>query len=118
MNKSEWDTMSEPERNELVKDKVFNGSIFVMKHRSVGATGHVEDNIISRFTADRNACALVMDEIDRRGDKVRMKFSDGLKKRMLGHESISWGRTSPEVDILRISPDEICFCAVMAVENE
>ena len=70
------------------------------------------------FTTDRNACALVLDEIDKRGDKVRMEFSEGLRKRMLGHESLSWGRISPEVDILRVSPDEICFCAVMVVENE
>jgi len=67
------------------------------------------------FTTDRNACALVLDEIDRRN--LRIEFEAALSYNGDDPSAFIYPRYAIEW-ALRLSPDFICYCAVKAVENE
>lgn len=115
MNKTEWDVMTAEEKYELIKDKVFDGNLFVMKRRSVGTTEFAMNNIISNFTTDRNSCALVLDEIEKMG-KYESLISLLVEYRPEDQDldgctfcDVWWG--------LRADPDTICYCAVRVIER-
>ena len=65
------------------------------------------------FTTDRNACALVLDEImEREDDDLVAHFEFNLFK-----ESGACFGGWRDIDTLRVSPDTICFCAVAAMDG-
>ena len=96
MTKSEWDAMDAREKDKLVALKVM---LVPLK-----AMGWV--TIWPSYTTDRNACVLVLDELEKRG---------AMHQFLLNFVEITpctyW-------DCLRADPDTICYCALKAVEDE
>jgi len=78
---------------------------------------HVILSALPRYTTDRNACALVLDEIDKRNDLPIL----------LTHLLAVTGETDVDIsgragsramcNLLYADPDTICYCAVKAVED-
>ena len=67
------------------------------------------------FTTDRNACTLVLDEIDRRN--LRIEFEDALSDE--GDDPAAFIDARYAIEwALRLSPDFICYCAVKAVSDD
>jgi len=76
------------------------------------------------YTTDRNACALVLDAIEKMGIKVRGEVS--ISYHMI-FTNLLVDAVIPEAgqrtyigrnwDVLRADPDTICYCAVKAVED-
>jgi len=67
------------------------------------------------FTTDRNACALVLDEIDTRN--LRVEFEDALSDE--GDDPAAFIDARYAIEwALRLSPDFICYCAVKAVADD
>ena len=69
---------------------------------------------IPKYTTDRNACALVLDEIEKKGFWVDFEdaFLDEANE-ALEHIDVRLALHY----ILNVSPDYICYCAVKAVEE-
>lgn len=96
MDKVEWDVLEAREKNALVAKRLgFGGTL--------------------SFTINRNACALVLDEIDKR--RLRTEFEDALSDEcdepavfVVPRLAIEWA--------LRLNPDTICYAALKAVSDE
>jgi len=138
MNKAEWDMMDEYEKNETVwsyfpdialdsEDWVLSTdggesgfSFFDTKEEADAALvdykkrENLEEATVEHwrhykeFTTDRNACALVLDEIEKR-DLID-RFIDEVRK---ARDDLP---LSPWIG-MRTDPDTICYCALKAVEN-
>jgi len=122
MTKIEWDALTEDAVNSMCAVTVLGWH----KQDEINGkqTWWLDGNdqpteLLSTFqpTTDRNACALVLDEIEKRGlmdNLVYGSVTDPWIAPWLGSE------IGGEVDIgaaLRADPDTICYCAVKAVED-
>jgi len=149
MNKTKWDLLRHEEKHKLIASCVMqwkgpgmpeqlakiehlNETTFFKfpLHESecqgwVLAKGqYVYDLSDYRFTTDRNACALVLDEIERRGVIVKGEMSSPLKllfTHLLVNEVIEEVGERTYIgrnwEVVRADPDTICYCAVKAVEE-
>ena len=129
MTKTEWDGMELRDKNVLVAEKVMGWirleePVVGLFYWAVGhsanrdyewrdADGDLNNPDLTRFTTDRNACALVLDEIEKRGwwssYTNRCMYELGIKHGA-DRWSAFWGG-------LRADPDTICYCAVKAAED-
>jgi len=131
MKKVEWDAMEARRKDGLVlttlwtaengkpidirwhesDDEIFYGE-YIRSGRP-WETHEIEAIQVPWFVADRNACALVLDEIERRGAWV--EFMDAFTDE--DHQCVG---SAGERFALRIGmtadPDTICYAAVRAVE--
>ena len=108
MDKAEWDGMDSQEKDALVAEKVFGIGREIIKASFNWPP--------KPFTADRNACALVLDEIERRGNNMIFRFLDEFRKicdiSVAGDDlrQAAWFG-------IRANADLLCCCAVKAVED-
>lgn len=113
MNRAEWDAIEAWEKNALVGESVmgWEDAGFCGEMLTGFRTDGLPEEIPS-YTTDRNACALVLDEIERRGllhDQFAQILADMLVSDMIADELIAG---------LRADPDTICYAALKAVEDE
>ena len=146
MNRDDWDAMGREEKHALMAGRVMqwkgpgtpeqlaeiehlNKNTF-SKHPLgedecqgwvLGKGHYVYDLGDYRFTTDRNACALVLDEIERRGHDALVEFDLELTDALCDARPIGVTQQMAERERywewLRADPDLICYCAVKAVEN-
>ena len=127
MNKAEWDAMDGDKRVGLVAENVMG---WIVSPSGDSVFFHVPTNDEGVFnllssdefkpTTDRNACALVLDEIEKHGltNKLLHGLHDlyllslGFEKRTTPRAAIGWEKFT-----LRADPDTICYCAVKAVSD-
>lgn len=137
MNKKEWDAMDSGAKDQVVWDHfpdIGPTSDDWVLSEDGGATGfdfyetedeanealfdvhpEIEVTVVHwrhchNFTTDRNACALVLDEIENR--KLWRELVAELPLEL-------WNRIDSKVFVaMTLPPDLICYCAVRAVENE
>jgi len=123
MNKAEWDAMEADKKDGIIGVRVMGWRSFVEKSgygrwytgwESELARKQISDT--QHFTTDRNACALVLDKIERRD--------------LVSHYLMYWLSVSGEKDVsidgrlgmmgmwrlLRADPDLCCYCAVRTIE--
>jgi len=132
MTKTEWDGMELRDKNVLVAEKVMGWirleePVVGLFYWAVGhsanrdyewrdADGDLNNPDLTRFTTDRNACALVLDEIERRGDNVIFRFLNifrmwcDITVAGTDHRQAAWFGMRADADLL-------CCCAVKAVED-
>ena len=109
MNKAEWDSMETGWQKDMDV------------HRALFCPAELTERFIVEelpaYTTDRNACVLVLDEIERQGH---------IAICLLYWLSVS-GETDVSIDgragtmamwrLLHADPDTICYCALRAVEE-
>ena len=66
------------------------------------------------FTTDRNACALVLDEIGNRGEKTLALFDKALVSAIWGEGAEGYPTL---ISALSTDPDTICYAAVVAFKE-
>ena len=131
MNKAEWNVLSTNEKNILVAKNVMGLTVFEFEpgtnSRLFCAVPPEEidnpeyfDEFLKRYTTDRNACALVLDEIEKLGREsvdsvLRIIGMDCAREARRVIDGWGW---SFNWNLLRANPDIIWYCAVKAVENE
>jgi len=132
MTKAEWDAMDYEKRRTLVAENVMGWKLeWVREPFGEGSYNWVDMNNVGQFapddffpTTDRNACALVLEEIKERGlqqDHGRLisqqvggqSFAVAI---VLGNVKIGdmWGMIW---GLINSDPDTICYCAVKAVTD-
>ena len=122
MNKAEWNAMNASEKNILVAKNVMGLTVFEFEpgtnSRLFCAVPLEEidnpeycDEFLKRYTTDRNACALVLDEIEKRWSISR--FVD-IVIRECGLLNV--GERCALFYGLKLSPDDICYCALKSIE--
>ena len=127
MNKAEWDALNTSEKNILVAKNVMGLTVFEFEpgtnSRLFCAVPPEEidnpeyfDEFLKRYTTNRNACALVLDEIYAMGPETEEAFGDKIRGIHFGSKDVRWGSRIAETRILRLSPDLICYCAIKAIE--
>jgi len=128
MNKAEWDALDPRERDEVVALTVMGWHKSILQNISAQLCSPGSDeatvDMAPSYTTDRNACALVLDEIERWGIKrvgevsisYRTLFINKLVDTVIPNlgERTYIGRNW---DVLRADPDTICYCALRAVED-
>jgi len=129
MTKTEWDGMGEGEKDALVAETVMKWTLCSVSDPSgVVNCGDPFDNWVDADgggmyeprdflpTTDRNACALVLDEIERRGDNVIFRFLNifrmwcDITVAGADHRQAAWFGMRADADLL-------CRCAVKVVED-
>jgi len=131
MNKAEWDAMERRRKDGLTlttfwraekgkpidihwnDDPEFNTCYpeYIPSGKPWKTHGECDAIRVPHFTTDRNACALVLDEImDREDYELVSRFDINFFK-----ESGACFGGWHDIDTLRVSPDLICYCAVKAV---
>ena len=131
MDKAEWNAMRRRDKDRIVVERVMvwtklEEPVFFPPDEEMDwrkPDGYA--SMLPMFTTDRNTCALVLDEIMKRSDQALQRFvhelgdalcspgtahhqsDDGLS--ILMHYSI--------LDVLRASPDTLCYCAIKAIEE-
>jgi len=121
MNKAEWEELDETDRDAIVAEKVMQWTLTEVKDTFIGELfDHwVEKDGRGMYapceflpTTDRNACALVLEEIKSRDVPANERFVRYLLDLQVDVQS-PWSTVS----ILLYDPDTICYCAVKAVED-
>jgi len=131
MTKTEWDKMNTWQKNALVLTtlwKAENGKPIDIKWHREGdevfygeyirsgkswKTHEIDAVVVPSFTTDRNACALVLDEIEKRGKVIEFLHPlAGMVDVVYDNYIISLASWR----LLRAVPDLLCYCAVKAVE--
>jgi len=131
MTKTEWDGMELRDKNVLVAEKVMGwirleepvdgcfcwapGHFSNRKYEWRDASGNLNDPALCRFTTDRNACALVLDEIERRD--LLPSFINNLMS-ILGLFYDDYLREALSTILIDTTPNITCYCAVKAVKDE
>ena len=129
ISKAAWGVLKAWERNSLVSSRVFGVKVGCLEEAGTpvlywfNEDGHQE--VLPRFTTDRNACALVLDAITNRSDLTPARFvhelGDALCSPGTAHhqsdDGVSMIMHYSILDVLRADPDTICYCAVKAVED-
>jgi len=118
MNKTWWDEMVPRQRDEVIALNLMGWQPSVLQNiyaqlRPPGADECTVD-MAPHYTTDRNACALVLDEIAKK--KLWQTFSMNMQK----HLGIP--DNGPDIWVAiwcanRADPDTICYCAIKAVES-
>lgn len=128
MKKAEWDAMETRQKETMVAEK-----LMCLRVSGISKSGEtlVGFRIVARqsmeidpsppeapeleeiphYTTDRNACALVLDEIAR----VDV-FISRFETELFNVSGACYGGWN-DLDTLRLSPDTICYCALKAVED-
>ena len=120
MNKAEWDAMEARDKDTLIAEMVM-GWDQEATWRGFRWRDHETkrivrgDEIAWSPTADRNACALVLDEIERRGKRV--EFLDAFTDEDDQCVAISGERFALWVG-MTADQDTICYAALKAVEED
>jgi len=150
MNKAEWDALDEVARNQVVWDhfpEITPSSDDWVLSTDDGKTGfdffdtEVEANCAIPqyagcqfyenatvvhwrhclpFTTDRNACALVLDEINQR-DKAWVYLRNVMEVLLDGDHGLNFeesGGLDALFAIHVVDPDTICYCAVKAAKED
>ena len=124
MDKPEWDAMEREGKHLMILEKVFGYPTEMTDTYREDAKHGPGRGIFQpprNYTTDRNACALVLDVIEKRGLRDRWMF-----------EVYEWGeevdaeepdRYSSDANanrwaFVRLDPDMICYCAIKAVEDD
>ena len=131
MTKAEWDAMEQEKRNGLVLTTLWkaengkpidirwseeDGQIFYGEYIPSGKpwkTHEISAIYVPRFTTDRNACALVLDEADLPVLLLHLLAVTGETDVDISGRA----GTKAMCNLLRADPDTICYCAVKAVED-
>ena len=127
MNKKDWDAIDPRQRDEVVALTVMGWDKSILQNidAQLRPPGAAEDavDMVPNYTTDRNACALVLDEIERRGlmfnfvNWLNEEIADALDAAKLTlpapHLSVEAGFWA----FLTADPDTICYCAVKACEE-
>lgn len=123
MTKAEWDAMFQPAKDGLVLSKFWKNScgkpVELTWHEENGEALYLEhvpypgfDAMrVTRFTEDRNACALVLDELASREDEDLIDRFEGALFDVTSDDGHG------DFHAIRISPDTICYCALKAIED-
>ena len=117
MTKAEWDALDDENKDGMVAERVMRWTL----DQGAQSLQWIDPNGFGRWmekdfkpTTDRNASALVLDEIDRRN--LRIEFEDALSDE--GDDPAAFIDARYAIEwALRLSPDFICFCAVKAAED-
>ena len=121
MNKAEWDAMGPRQRDEVVALNLMGWQRSVLQniYAQLRPPGSDECTIdmAPHYTTDRNACALVLDEIEKLGDDTILRFLDVFKKWCDITQARGDSRQAAWFG-MRAHPNLICFCAVQAVPDE
>ena len=135
MNKAKWDAMSTEQKNAMVKDKIFDGHVFVCKPRSVGRTEFCAKSdpfIHPSFTTSRDSCALVLDKLKKQWFSLWAPFCIYFLIQLHNDTSLipsyEFGEKGFKdlaardaggfmAALLLADPDLICYCAIKAVEE-
>jgi len=121
MNKAGWDKLKAFEKNCLVSSRVFEvqaGCVEEMgKPVMYWVNGEGRQEVLPNFTADRNACALVLDELEKLGDDTIFRFLDVFKKRCDITQARGDLRQAAWFG-MRAQSDLICYCAVKSVTDD
>ena len=113
MNKAEWDAMDTWEKHVLI-DKHF-GRPFVGEVRQDWPEIVGMPPPLPHYTTDLNACALVLEEIEKR--KLWIEFEDAFLDE--GDEPLACVDARLALRfILRTGPDMMCYCAIKAVSDD
>jgi len=128
MNKAAWDALDGDEKTYLILKVIFRWPDEILKSAILADYAYPP----LRYTTDRNACALVLDEIRKRGttwDTFCWVLLIYLYDGTTGCPAVEYGdrgfRDLCVVDaggfmdkLLRADPDMICYCAIKAVEDD
>jgi len=117
MNKAEWDAMKRRDKDAIVAETVMgwmklNEPEFLPPDQEMdwcNSNGYA--TVLPMFTTDRNACVLVLDEVEKRGLKHRILHVMNEADRPVGEFGDMWFG-------FRVDPGTICYCAIKAVEDE
>jgi len=132
VTKAKWDKMNTWQKNALVlttlwkaengkpidikwhrdSDEVFYGEY--MRAGKPWKTHEIDAAVVPSFTTDRNACALVLDEIERRD--LLPSFINNLMS-ILGLFYDDYLREALSTILIDTTPNIVCYCAVKAVED-
>lgn len=111
MNKPEWDAMEKGWQKDMDVHQALFGPERLTEQFIIEEMPH--------YTTDRNACALVLDEIERR-EKL-WALVDALRQQWGAEHSRGWrGGMLVDTSIIAalfVSPDTICYAALKAVED-
>jgi len=114
MTKQEWDALDEREKNDLVVETVFGikrEDAAWLRRIDPALGAHCSENRIplDNYTTSRDACALVLDVIEKRGliDVFNNAVSVARDEMFLS----LW-------TMIRLQPSDACYCALKAVEEE
>ena len=146
MNKAEWDKLDSREKDQLVWDcfpeiapssddwvlsndngetgfdffdteaEAIQALKSYVRHTSLKDATVVHWRHCKNFTTDRNACALVMDEIEKRGLIIECanELDDEVDTNFIVDE---WQELMAAAwKFLRADPDTLCYCAIKALE--
>lgn len=129
MKRIEWDAMGAREKNLRISEVLFGRKPRKPTHGNCctcQSCGQAHDECIcgessweSCYTENRNTCALVLDEIEKRGETAEKKFLAHLWWWIGG---LSKADQRPDYwrdwAFLRADPDTICYAALKAVNDE
>jgi len=132
MTKIKWDAMDETEKNALVAKMVMKWTLCsVSDPDGVVNCGDLFDNWVDADgggmyeprdflpTTDRNACALVLDEIGKR--ELEEPYFGCLMDALFGVDCWHFGFDDDLMALMsvhNVDPGTACFCAVKAVEDK
>jgi len=143
MTKDEWDAMEAPRKDGLILTalwKAANGKPFgivwttsedgsetfygrYIRSGKLWRTHEIDAVDVPRFTTDRNACALVLDEIELR--ESHDQFLRALPEEYLKYGAIGSNQADVSTRLrkmawmyLRLAPDTICYAALKAVSDD
>jgi len=111
MNKSEWNSIDAGWQRDMDVHLALFGP------RQLTEIFIVEE--LPHYTSDRNACALVLDEIENRD--LEFVFIKELVEEIGAQDSGDLGWTGKAIAYLRIltaDPDTICYCAVKVLRSK
>jgi len=130
--KAEWDAMKRRDKDAIVVETVM-GWVKLDEPEFIPPDEEMDwrkpngyASVLPMFTTDRNACALVLDEIERHGADT----AQTMLLLLAGFEHVhkeSWPTSKSVVPPnmatilwagLRADPDTICYCAVKAVSDD
>ena len=124
LTKAEWDAMEPLDKHFMILEKVFGWPAEVIEGTSKHIGTSAKSGLIRpprAFTTDRNACALVLDEIERRGligpFMKATDETDGLKIGDVTRENYRARLQELLWLCFKCDSDTICYCVLKAVED-